>query len=346
MSEQDGKSKRAPRKHGFETGRDHPDAQSPEARTGSRDMPGAKPSRQPDQKPLKRVRFGLKLRSPDNLAGHNEVARQWHQTLSEQVDADGIREGFEYARIGQVINMEIKPGIVTADVQGRRGRPYTVSLRFESIDPKDWSQLIDELACKAAHVAKVLADELPDRFLAMLASVGLQRDREKNDRTGGDALATILGIPRVDCSCGYHRPCKHAAAVGYLLVERLNDEPLLAMTLLGMPAEKVKEQLRQMRVMKTQGAASAHPDQLAAIAFEPHMPLEACVDEFWRFGPQLADLEHTPLPHHVPHALLRRMGPSPLPGRFPMVGLLASIYDTVSKAAIEIRDNAERSEID
>jgi hypothetical protein len=49
-----------------------------------------------------------------------------------------------------------------------------------------------------------------------------------------------------------------------------------------------------------------------------------------------------PPPQHAPHALLRRLGPSPLPGRFPLVGLLASVYDTVAEEAIRLRDRAER----
>ena len=47
---------------------------------------------------------------------------------------------------------------------------------------------------------------------------------------------------------------------------------------------------------------------------------------------------------HAPHALLRRLGPSPLRGRFPLVGLLASVYDTVAQRALSLRDRAERIE--
>jgi hypothetical protein len=36
---------------------------------------------------------------------------------------------------------------------------------------------------------------------------------------------------------------------------------------------------------------------------------------------------------YAPHALLRRLGSAPLEGRFPLVGLLASIYDSVAVAA-------------
>ena len=36
---------------------------------------------------------------------------------------------------------------------------------------------------------------------------------------------------------------------------------------------------------------------------------------------------------HVPHALLIRLGSTPIEGKFPFLGLLASIYDSVSDNA-------------
>ena len=75
---------------------------------------------------------------------------------------------------------------------------------------------------------------------------------------------------------------------------------------------------------------------------EPAKPLEECLGSFWRPGPELGKLQRMPPPHHAPHALLRRLGPSPLRGRFPLVGLLASVYDTVAARAIRLRDHAER----
>jgi hypothetical protein len=70
-------------------------------------------------------------------------------------------------------------------------------------------------------------------------------------------------------------------------------------------------------------------------------PLELCLDDFWRSGPRLAELEAKPPPQHVPHALLRRLGPSPMNGKFPMVGLLASIYDTIAESARKLREKNE-----
>jgi hypothetical protein len=70
------------------------------------------------------------------------------------------------------------------------------------------------------------------------------------------------------------------------------------------------------------------------------------VDRFWEAGPEL---EQVDLPVEVPqvsHALLRRLGPSPFPeSRFPLVGLLATCYDVVSKRAAEGTAEASEGEV-
>ena len=86
------------------------------------------------------------------------------------------------------------------------------------------------------------------------------------------------------------------------------------------------------------GVAAAHADPLITSRDIDERPLEACVDEFWRFDAHAASDPGATQSRHVPHALLRRLGPSPLKGRFPLAGLLASAYDAIADAAIEMRD--------
>ncbi|MHC4127102.1 MAG: SWIM zinc finger family protein [Planctomycetota bacterium] len=115
---------------------------------------------------------------------------------------------------------------------------------------------------------------------------------------------------RLDCDCGRGAACKHTAAIGYLAAERLDADPLKVFELRGMAVSRLLERLAAVRARQTRSVA-AHAEPL-------------------------------PPPQHAPHALLRRLGPSPLPGRFPLVGLLASVYDTVAQEAIRLRDRAER----
>jgi len=66
------------------------------------------------------------------------------------------------------------------------------------------------------------------------------------------------------------------------------------------------------------------------------VPLAEALDRFWEAGPELELVDLPVEPPAVSHALLRRLGPSPFPeSRFPLVGLLATCYDVVSKRAAE-----------
>jgi hypothetical protein len=109
-----------------------------------------------------------------------------------------------------------------------------------------------------------------------------------------------------------------------------------------MPAPRLLDRLRHARTLQARGVAAAHADPMIPESQADPLPLEACVDEFWRPGPRLTLLQDAPPPQHVSHALLRRLGPSPLNGKFPLVGLLASIYDSVSSHALRLRDRAEQ----
>ena len=94
--------------------------------------------------------------------------------------------------------------------------------------------------------------------------------------------------------------------------------------------------LRQARTLDAKGEARAH----ASIREDdvPNLPaLEDCLEDFWRSPHSLKEADQAPMPAHLPHTLLRRLGISPMEGKFPMVGLLETIYDDVSNVAREHR---------
>jgi uncharacterized Zn finger protein len=188
------------------------------------------------------------------------------------------------------------------------------------------------MAGEAMYAAKLLAQDVPPALEDLFTGVG------------ADLLPARSGALEIKCTCSISAPCKHAAAVAYLLADRLSDDPLVLFDLYGLTAQRVLDRLRQARAMQTTGPAAAHGTLLIPESQIEPPPLETCLDDYWRCGPQLSELEHAPPPQHVAHALLRRLGPSPMKGRFPLVGLLASIYDDVASAAIRIRDRAERVE--
>lgn len=275
----------------------------------------------------RRVRNGVKL-----PAGEQEprtwVAQQWMALLETLVPEPRRREGLEYARSGQTISLSVTPGVVEGRVQGRRARPYQTRWRMPVLADDQWQRLIEGMATEAFYAAKLLANELPPATEALLTSLDLR-------------LLPSASEISITCDCGASSPCKHAATIGYLMARRFDDEPLIAFRLRGMEGARVLDRLAASRASQMPGAAAARAQSILGPSRREVAPLESCLDSFWRGGPDLAEMERLEPPHHAPHALLRRLGPSLLPGRFPLVGLLASIYDTVSEAAIKIRDRAE-----
>ena len=277
----------------------------------------------------RRVRSGIKLRDADGSRPRSWLAERWIELDDQLAPAEHLLEGREYARVGQTVSLQIGPGRIDAEVQGRSAQPYTTRLRIPVLDEQQWNRVINAMADEAVYAAKLLARELPPTARALFTSLGLE-------------LLPPIESVQIECSCRHDGPCKHAAAIWYLVADRLDDVPLLIFTLRGLPGDELVERLVQTRAIQSHGQAVAHADPVLAESQLLVQPLHQCLDSFWRPGPQLGQLRHMPPPQHAPHALLRRLGPSPLGGKFPLVGLLASVYDTVSQAAIRLRDRAER----
>jgi uncharacterized Zn finger protein len=307
-------------------------SKSPASSTASRATPRKFEPRRPENP--RRIRNGIKARRKPDDAFRQWIARRWADMLPKIFDNAVLAEGYEYARTGQTASLTIDPGKVIATVQGRAPKPYKLTIRFSTVDAANWRALIQAMASEAVFAAHLLAGELPEATDRLWATL------EESILPSADRAMTCT------CSCADPDPCKHAAAIAHLLIDTLEADPFTIFTLRGRHSEQVLDQFRQDRALHTHGIAAAHSDPMIPETRAEVKPLEDCLDEFWRAGHRLAELHAAPPLQHVNHALLRRLGPSPLNGRFPMVGLLASIYDHVSQEALSIRNEAEQIDQD
>jgi uncharacterized Zn finger protein len=250
---------------------------------------------------------------------------------------------------------------VIAEVQGRQYRPHRAVLEFAVPSDAQWHAVESAMTEQAVFAAKLLAHEVPDNIQTVFDPLNLRLYPALASPTDPDL--------KVSCTCGHTSAwCKHVVCAALLLAERMDKNPFLIFTLRGLPGDELLERLRSRRAaaqggdMFTQslsqrltglapvvatarfdddgfpdedGLSSASGGDVPA-APGAVVPLEACVGRFWEMGPGLDELE-TPLrPPEVSHALLRRLGPSPFKeGKFPLVGLLATCYETISKAALQ-----------
>lgn len=173
--------------------------------------------------------------------GQEWWGRQWVEAL-ENMGLDGrLQRGKRYARNGSVLTLEISQGAVYAEVEGSQARPYRVSINLKTLSDEQWQQALDALSGQVIYVAKLLAGEMPGDIEGVFQNVGLSLfPRNQRD------------IDFV-CSCpDWGDPCKHSAAVYYLIAEQLDNDPFILFHIRGRKRDAILKALRQYDVEDTQ----------------------------------------------------------------------------------------------
>jgi len=212
----------------------------------------------PDYRPAIRARGGIKAQSRRGDFGASWWARRWLQTLEEFRIGTRLDRGRSYARRGQVLSIDVEPGLVLALVQGSRPKPYRVSVQVKTISLPDWEELREEFGRQPAIAASLLSGRMPDAVEECFSARGLSMFPESEAD-----LETV-------CSCpDWSNPCKHVAAVYLLLGEEFDRDPFLIFRLRGMEREELLGR-DLVRSAQTLDGPPAAPE-----------PLPADPSEFW-----------------------------------------------------------------
>ena len=267
----------------------------------------------------KEARGGIKAHSRRGAFGQSWWARRWLDVL-ERLELGGrLTRGRAYARRGQVLDIKVEEGSVHASVQGSRDDPYAVTIRVHALSAADWEKVAPTLRREARFAAKLLASEMPEDVEEAFKGTGVSLFPARRAE-----LAT-------ECSCpDWANPCKHIAAVYYLLGEEFDRDPFLIFQLRGLSREGLVALLRapgsEPKPKKTRAKSSPAP--------RPE-PLPADPEAFWGGGEVPAPPE-VRAPEH-PAALLRRLGPfSFWRGRTPMTAELAPLYESAAARALDV----------
>ena len=179
------------------------------------------------------ARGGIKAQSKRGDFGQSWWAKRWITVLESFDIGARLGRGRSYARNGQVLSIEIDKGKVSAKVQGSRPKPYDIELKIRTLSAADWRKLTQALSREALFAAKLLAGEMPPDIERIFKATGLSLFPEK------------LKDLETACSCpDWSNPCKHIAAVYYLLGEEFDRDPFLIFKLRGMDREELMEKLR------------------------------------------------------------------------------------------------------
>jgi hypothetical protein len=160
------------------------------------------------------VSGGLKARSTRGAIGQTWWSGRFIAVLEAIIVGGRLERGRNYARRGQVLSMDVTAGMVSALVQGSRVQPYRIRIGLDAFGALEWDAAERALAASAWYSAKLLAGEMPEDIDEVFAELGLALF---------PASAAELSMY---CSCpDWEVPCKHIAAVFYLLAEAFDDDP-------------------------------------------------------------------------------------------------------------------------
>ncbi len=283
----------------------------------------------PKPKP-RRPAAGIKARTGRGQQfGQTWWASRWIAALERLVDPGRLTRGRSYARSGQVLNLDIKPGRVDSRVQGSRPSPYKVHIQIAPLGDKEWNKVIEAMAGQAVFAAKLLAGEMPQNIEDAFASAKVSLFPAKRDD-----LVT-------DCSCpDWVNPCKHIAAVYYLLGEQFDDDPFLIFKLRGRDKEQIIAALRTRRTAGVAGPAAKSKASRGAPASQPAekaAPLAESLGDFWVAGDELESLRLTLAAPEIEAAPVKRLGEPPFWSARPgFVERMSAAYTVVTQEALAL----------
>lgn len=259
----------------------------------------------PPAKP-RAVDGGIRARSKRGPIGQSWWSARFTEVLEEIGLGNRMQRGRRYARAGQVVELQVSAGAVTAIVQGSRAKPYRVRVGLTAFDKTEWAQVSQALADNAWYAANLLAGEMPEDIEDAFSSVG---------------LSLFPGSARdlsMDCSCPDSAvPCKHLAAVFYLLAESFDTDPFAILAWRGRDRDDLLASLNALRSGGPPGADYAGRDDAT-------VPLSGCLSSYFSLQAEipLRDPAHT-----RGDSLLDQLPPVELTVRGQnLVELLRSVY--------------------
>ncbi len=166
--------------------------------------------------------------------------RRWVEVVENEGDDARLSRGRAYARAERVYNIKFDKGNVTAKVKGNSGT-YTVRAEMKPFSKTEWKRIATKLQ-QAEVAGSLLNNELPE-------------DIDK-----------LIDVPLIhheltsDCSCpDWGDPCKHVAALYYVLSDEIDKAPMILFALRGVSKEVLQSALIGSDVEKVSSNTKKSP---------------------------------------------------------------------------------------
>jgi len=279
------------------------------------------------------VEGGIKAKSKRGAIGEQWWSRRFIAVLESWGMSGRLQRGRTYARRGQVLEFSLSTGKVTARVQGSRPAPYKVEITVLPLTTAQWREVEARLAARALFRARLLAGEMPAEIEEVFADAGTPLfPRSSADLT-------------MRCSCpDWGVPCKHLAAVCYVLAEAFDADPFAMLAWRGKAREDLLVALRGKPAARAAtghatgpagaaGPVAGNSQSLAVLADVTGPALEESLADFWTPGLSQARLRARPTSPAAPPDLLLRLSDPP-----PVVVRGAHLRDLLTPAYARLAD--------
>ena len=252
------------------------------------------------------VEGGIKAKSKRGAIGERWWSRRFIGVLESFGMSGRLQRGRAYARRGQVLEFSLSTGKVTARVQGSRPQPYKVSVTVLPLTTAQWRAVESRLAAQALFRARLLAGEMPAEIEQVFADAGTPLF----PRSAADL--------DMRCSCpDWEVPCKHLAAVCYVLAEAFDDDPFAMLAWRGKARDDLLTALRGKPgpggglPARADARPAGDSPALAILSDVTGKSRDESVAGFWTPGLSQARLRALPASPATPPDLLLRVSEPP-----------------------------------
>ena len=250
----------------------------------------------------------------------NKISKTWWgrrflDVLEKQTDSGRLSRGRQYLASNQIRDISINGTAVSACIRGKVNPYYGVHeapvyhtrIKLTAIPHSAWDEALTLIGSRAGYISRLLFNEMPDEIELPL------------DELGVSLLPVGSGEITSDCSCpDIENPCKHIAALYYMLATRLDQDPFLLFELRGLSRTELISRLKSTPLGTALASAldetPARPQPAESFFTRPiaqSLPDQVCPRQFWRGQRKLpAGVEHPP-PAAISGILIRKGGDYP-----------------------------------
>ena len=152
--------------------------------------------------------------------GRTWWGQQWLQSLNRIDFSNRLERGNRYAKNGSVKSINIRGNQIEAKVQGSQRKPYSISIVVPPFFDEEKEVFLNAISKNSLLLSKLLNRELPAELLHI------------SDQNKIKIFPQSWQDIKLNCSCpDWAVPCKHLAAVIYMIANEIDQNPFIVFKL-------------------------------------------------------------------------------------------------------------------